>query len=71
MIKAVDRGVHINGVSEAKTATYTTSYYGHSSDFYLSQWAEFNNIKIDSNSFSAQLLENVANYLGINKSDEE
>ena len=45
----------------------TSSYYGHSSSFYLSQWAEVNNVRNNADNNPIQLLENVANILGINR----
>lgn len=49
---------------------HTSNYYGHSSAFYLSQWAEVNNVKNVINDNPVQLLEDVVKYLGINKSFE-
>ncbi|MBR6436151.1 MAG: alpha/beta hydrolase [Thermoguttaceae bacterium] len=46
---------------------YTSSHIGHSSAFYLSQWAEVNNVKKDFDESPLRLLENVAGFLGINR----
>lgn len=48
----------------------TSSYFGHSSYFYLSQWAEVNNVKKDNDTFPVQLLENAVKFLGLNKNFE-
>lgn len=56
----------------SKFLEYTTSsHYGHSSAFYLSQWAEVNNVKMDFDESPLRLLENVADFLGINRSIEK
>lgn len=49
----------------------TSSHYGHSSSFYLSQWAEVNNVRLDVDESPLRLLKNVAGFLGINRSIEE
>ena len=46
---------------------YTSSHIGHSSAFYLSQWAEVNNVESVTDDNPIQLLGKVADFLGINR----
>lgn len=50
---------------------HTSNYYGHSSVFYLSQWAEINNIRNRVVPAPVHLLEDVVNFLGINSFAED
>ena len=69
--RALGTGCELN-VDNSKFREYTTSnHYGHSSAFYLSQWAEVNNIRMDFDESPLRLLENVADFLGINRSTEK
>lgn len=65
--RALGTGCDLNYDHSKFLERYTTSHYGHSSVFYLTQWAEVNNVRTDNDNNPLQLLENVVNILGINK----
>lgn len=68
--RALGTGCELNYDHSKFLEHFTTGHYGHSSVFYLSQWAEINNVKNDFDSAPIQMLEGVARFLGINKSFE-
>ena len=68
--RALGTGCELNYDRSKFVEYYTSNYFGHSSAFYLSQWAEINNVKNISDNNPIRLLENVANILGIKNSFE-
>lgn len=69
--RALGTGCELN-VDSSKFREYTTSnHFGHSSAFYLSQWAEVNNVRMNNGVSPLRLLKNVADFFGINRSIEE
>ena len=62
--RALGTGCELNYDRSKFVEYYTTNYFGHSSAFYLSQWAEINNVKPDFDESPLRLLENVTKYLG-------
>ncbi len=68
--RALGTGCDLNYDHSKFLERYTSNHFGHSSSFYLSQWADVNNVKKDFDNNPLQLLEGVAKFLGINKSFE-
>lgn len=68
--RALGTGCELNYDSSKFVEYNTSNYLGHSSAFYLSQWAEINNVKNPDDNNPIQLLENVANLLGLKKNFE-
>lgn len=65
--RALGTGCELNYDRSKFVEYYTTNYFGHSSAFYLSQWADVNHVKKDFDESPLRLLENVAGFLGIDK----
>ena len=65
--RALGTGCELNYDHSKFLERYTSSHFGHSSVFYLTQWAEVNNVKNDFDKSPLRLLENVADLLGINR----
>lgn len=68
--RALGTGCDLNYDHSKFVEYHTSNYFGHSSAFYLSQWAEINNVKNADDNNPIRLLENVANFLGIKNSFE-
>lgn len=65
--KALGTGCGLNFSKSKFIERNTSSYIGHSSAFYLSQWAEMNNVKRDLDANPLRFFEDVVKSLGIDK----
>ena len=68
--RALGTGCELNYDRSKFVEYYTTNYFGHSSAFYLSQWAEVNNVDSVTDDNPIQLLGKVAGFLGIKNNFE-